>query len=278
MLKTLLFYAVCLNLIFLVSGYPLKVLATEPHERLTKPASERITEHTALIPLQLSAGEWPPFLSESLPHQGAVAHLLSDIFAAAGYQVSFTFLPWGRAYHDSANGKYAATAVWMHSEDRTRDFLYSEPVLSEKFVFFHLKKRPFNWQQLSDLRGLHLGGGLGYSYGPNFDQALQMAVFKMSRVGSTEQNFRRLAAGRIDAFAEEISVGYHTLNHQLPQLTDTISHHPTPLLINQSFLLFPHKAPDSAELAERFNKQLRQFKQSGRYQTYFDRLAEGDYQ
>jgi polar amino acid transport system substrate-binding protein len=266
MLKTVLLYAVCLNLILFVFGRPLSAHATEARERST------------LIPLQLSAGEWPPFLSESLPHQGVVAHLLSDIFAAAGYQVSFTFLPWGRAYHDSANGKYAATAVWMQSKERTRDFLYSEPVLSEKFVFFHLKKRPFDWQQLSDLRGLHLGGGLGYSYGPAFDQALQMAVFKMSRVGSTEQNFRRLAAGRIDAFAEEISVGYHTLQHQLPELADAISHHPKPLLINQSFLLFPHKMPDSVQLAALFNQQLQQFKQSGRYQTYFDRLAQGDYQ
>ncbi|EGM77128.1 periplasmic component of amino acid ABC-type transporter/signal transduction system [Rheinheimera sp. A13L] len=278
MLKTVLFYAACLNFILLMSGYPLKVHATETQKPLTKHASEHTTERSSLIPLQLSAGEWPPFLSESLPHQGVVAHLLSDIFAVAGYQVSFTFLPWGRAYHDSANGKYAATAIWMQSEDRTSDFLYSEPVLSEKFVFFHLKKRPFEWQQLSDLRGLHLGGGLGYSYGPAFDQALQMAVFKMSRVGSTEQNFRRLAAGRIDAFAEEISVGYHTLQHQLPELADAISHHPKPLLINQSFLLFPHKMPDSVRLAALFNQQLQQFKQSGRYQTYFDRLAQGDYQ
>ncbi|WP_166838530.1 substrate-binding periplasmic protein [Rheinheimera pleomorphica] len=231
-----------------------------------------------LINLQLSAGEWPPFLSEHLPHQGVVAHLIRDIFAAAGYEVTFNFLPWARAYHDTANGKYAATAVWMLAEERTKDFLYSEPVLSEQFVFFYLKQRRFDWQQLTDLRGLLLGGGLGYSYGPAFDQALENKVFKMSRVGSTEQNFRRLAAGRIDAFAEEISVGYYTLNHLAPELAAEISHHPRPLLVNQSFLLFPQNAAGSAQLLQLFNQHLQQFKQSGRYQQYFDRLAEGGYQ
>ncbi|GAB2916912.1 substrate-binding periplasmic protein [Rheinheimera gaetbuli] len=241
-------------------------------------ATTQSAEHTHLTELQISAGEWPPFLSESLPHQGVVAHLIRDIFAQAGYQVSFSFLPWARAYHDTANGKYAATAVWMLAEDRTKDFLYSEPVLSEQFVLFHLKQRRFEWQQLTDLRGMLLGGGLGYSYGPAFDEALNNRVFKMSRVGSTEQNFRRLAAGRIDVFAEEISVGYHTLNHQLPELADAISHHPKPLLVNQSFLLLPHNSPDSAKLLALFNLHLQQFKHSGRYQSYFDRLAQGGYQ
>ena len=241
-------------------------------------ATTQTAQRASLTELQISAGEWPPFLSEAVPQQGVVAHLIRDIFAEAGYEVTFNFLPWARAYHDTANGKYAATAVWMLAEERTKDFLYSEPVLSEQFVFFYLKQRRFDWQQLTDLRGLLLGGGLGYSYGPAFDQALENRVFKMSRVGSTEQNFRRLAAGRIDAFAEEISVGYYTLNHLAPELVAEISHHPRPLLVNQSFLLFPQSAAGSAQLLQLFNQHLQQFKQSGRYQQYFDRLAEGGYQ
>lgn len=86
--------------------------------------------------IAISAGEWPPFLSESLPYQGVVAHLIKDIFNEAGIQVNFTFLPWGRAYHDTYNGKYAATAVWMHSKERVNNYNYSDALLSEKFVFF----------------------------------------------------------------------------------------------------------------------------------------------
>ncbi|MGO2477054.1 MAG: substrate-binding periplasmic protein [Pseudoalteromonas sp.] len=234
--------------------------------------------NTDIITLEISAGEWPPFLSNALPHQGVVAHLISDIYSEAGIKVNFTFLPWSRAYHDTLQNKYAATAVWMHSPDRTPDYLYSDAVLSEKFVFFYNKKSDFDWQQLTDLNGLLLGGGLGYSYGPKFDKALAKGGFDMSRVNSTEQNFRRLALGRIDAFAEEQSVGYYILNHQLPELADDITHHTKPLLINKSFLLFPKNTANSEKLLSTFNQQLVKFKQSGRYDTYFKGLEQGDYQ
>lgn len=237
-----------------------------------------VTQQQHLIELQISAGEWPPFLSAELPHQGVVAHLIHDIFLEAGYQVSFTFLPWGRAYRDTAHGKYDATAIWMFSHDRTPDFIYSEPVLDEKFVFFHQIERKFTWQQLQDLRGLVIGGGVGYSYGPDFDNALKSGLFQVSRAVTTEDNFRLLAAGRIDVFAEEISVGYYTLRQHLPEIANRITHHPKALLINQSFLMLPKSTANSTQLMALFNQHLEQFKRSGRYQTYFDQLAQGKYQ
>ena len=228
--------------------------------------------------LNISTGEWPPFLSQSLPHQGVVAHLISDIFAQLNITVNFTFLPWPRAYHDTINGKYGASAIWMFEHQRTHDFLYSEPVLNERFVFFYQKQRPFNWQKLNDLKGALLGGGLAYSYGKEFDDALQAGLFEMSRVSTTEQNFQRLAMGRIDAFAEEQSVGYYTLTSKLPELFDSITHHPKPLLINQSFLLFPKNNVNSEKLQTLFNQELLKFKQTGRYQQYFENLTHGRYQ
>lgn len=228
--------------------------------------------------IEISTGEWPPFLSESLAQQGVVAHLIRDIFAQINIQVNFTFLPWSRAYYDTVNGKYAASAVWMFTPQRAADYLYSDSVLNEQFVFFYNTTRPFKWQNLTDLKGLLLGGGLGYSYGSEFDSALKSGLFEMTRVNTTEQNFRLLGAGRIDAFAEEKSVGYYTLNNHLPELASTITHHPTPLLINQSFLMLPRNNKNSEQLLKSFNKHLDQFKQSGRYQEYFERLKQGHYQ
>ncbi|WP_288986014.1 transporter substrate-binding domain-containing protein [uncultured Pseudoalteromonas sp.] len=240
-----------------------------------QPSSKAANHHAAL---NISTGEWPPFLSESLPHKGVVAHLITDIFAQANIKVNFTFLPWPRAYHDTINDKYAATAVWMFEQQRAEDYFYSEPVLNERFVFFYHKQRPFDWQNLNDLKGLLLGGGLAYSYGEEFDKALQAGLFDMSRVSTTEQNFKRLAMGRIDAFAEEKSVGYHILAGQLPTIKNAIVHHPRPLLINKSFVMFPKNNKHSKQRLEIFNRQLLKFKQSGRYQAYFDALDNGAYQ
>ncbi|TMP53352.1 transporter substrate-binding domain-containing protein [Pseudoalteromonas sp. S1612] len=255
-------------LMALVSDYSNAIEAIQPK-------NEQPTHTTTL---NISTGEWPPFLSESLPHQGVIAHLITDLFAQANIKVNFTFLPWPRAYHDTINDKYAATAVWMFEQQRTEDYFYSEPVLNERFVFFYHKKRPFDWQNLNDLKGLLLGGGLAYSYGEEFDKALQAGLFDMSRVSTTEQNFKRLAMGRIDAFAEEKSVGYHILAGQLPTIKNAIVHHPRPLLINKSFVMFPKNNEYSKQWLEIFNQQLLKFKQNGRYQTYFDALDNGAYQ
>ena len=255
-------------LMALVSDYSNAIEAIQPK-------NEQPTHTTTL---NISTGEWPPFLSESLPHQGVIAHLITDLFAQANIKVNFTFLPWPRAYHDTINDKYAATAVWMFEQQRTEDYFYSEPVLNECFVFFYHKKRPFDWQNLNDLKGLLLGGGLAYSYGEEFDKVLQAGLFDMSRVSTTEQNFKRLAMGRIDAFAEEKSVGYHILAGQLPTIKNAIVHHPRPLLINKSFVMFPKNNEYSKQWLEIFNQQLLKFKQNGRYQTYFDALDNGAYQ
>ncbi len=222
-----------------------------------------------LIPITISAGEWPPYLSAELPEQGLAAKLIRDIFLDAGYQVRFQFLPWARAYQDTKQGRYAATAVWMKVPSREVDFWYSDAVLEEQFVFFHLKSTPFRFKSLDDLAKVNLGGGLGYSYGAAFDSALAAGTIKLSRVGDTEQNFRRLLKGRIQAFPEEMRVGYQVLHHQLAEHSSQITHNPNPLLINQSFVLFPKNASQSAELQKIFDQGLAEFRKSGRYQQYF---------
>lgn len=227
--------------------------------------------------LNMSVGEWPPFLSESLPHNGAIGHLLKDVFRNMGYDVSFTFLPWARAYQATANNRFDATAVWMYQADREKEFLYTDAVLKEKFVFFYHIDNPIEWGELADLSGKLVGGSLAYSYGEEFDQAVKDEIFTMFRVNSTEQNLRMLAANRIDSFAEELSVAYFTLLNNTPELAGKILHHPKPLLENESFVMFPKNNPSSVEISAAFNEMLADFREDGRYQAYFDRLRKGYY-
>lgn len=232
---------------------------------------------TATKPLKklaFSAGEWPPYLSAKLPGQGMAATLIRDIFAEAGYQVSFHFLPWPRAYRETLHGQYAATAVWMYAPERAVDFYYSAAVLEEEFVLFQLKSQPIQFDKLEDLTDLELGGGFGYSYGAAFDAAITGGRFKMTRVSQTIQNFQRLLKGRIQAFPEEKLLGYHILRSQLPQSQHLFSHADTVILRNQSFVLFPKQSPDSQLLLDIFQQGLLQFQSSGRYQRYFDLTAD----
>lgn len=167
-------------------------------------------------------------------------------------------------------GKHDATAVWMHAEEREQEFTFSDPVLKERFVVFHLKDQPVSWSSVEDLSDLRLGGSIGYSYGSAFDQAIEDDLLSIEWVASTVLNFRRLLFDRIDAFPEEINVGYHILRRELdPEEASRITHHPRPLLENESFVLFPKTRPDTVQLAERFNDRLQAFRDSGRYDHYF---------
>lgn len=221
--------------------------------------------------LSITVGDWPPYFDQAAPDQGMVAQLIRDVFAEEGFTVSYTFLPWKRAYYEAALGKHDATAVWMHAPDREQDFRFSDPVLKEKFVIFHLKNQPISWFEVEDLAELRLGGSIGYSYGQDFDQAVEREVLDIEWVASTLLNFRRLLFDRIDAFPEEINVGYHILRRELDaENARRITHHPRPLLENESFVLFPQTRPDSQQLMERFNHRLQAFRDNGQYQKYFE--------
>lgn len=229
--------------------------------------------------LNISVGDWPPYLSTELKHNGVIAHLISDVLADEGYRVNFQFLPWPRAYAAAAAGKFDASAVWMHKAEREADFLFSAPLLNEQFVFFHLKSLPFDWRTFDDLTGMTLGGGLEYSYGPEFDAFLSRDKVKMERVSSDMQNFEKLLRERVVLYPQEMNVGYAALrSHFSAEDRAKITHHPKPLLTNLSYLMLPKSLATSPALLERFNQRLQRYRDDGRYQRYFDDLQQGKYQ
>lgn len=229
--------------------------------------------------LKISVGEWPPYLSSELQHNGVISHLISDLLADEGYRVTFQFLPWPRAYAAAAAGRFDGTAVWMHKAEREADFLFSAPLLDEQFVFFHLKSLPFDWQRFDDLTGMTLGGGLQYSYGAQFDAFLAENKVKIERVSNDQQNFEKLLRERVVLYPQEINVGYAALrSHFSTEDQAKITHHPKPLLVNLSYLMLPKSLEESPALLERFNKRLQRYRDSGRYQRYFDDLQQGKYQ
>lgn len=228
--------------------------------------------------VSIAVGDWPPYLSEKLKHNGIIGHLLSDIFQAEGHQLSFEFVPWGRAYDEAKIGKQDMTGVWMHKPEREKDFLYSDPVLNEKFVFFHLKSTEFDWQTLQDLEGIAIGGGHEYSYGEAFDAALAAGKLTIERVTSKRLNWRKLFLGRILIYPEEITVGYSSLKqHFHSDKVRLVTHHPKPLLNNLSYVLFPKSAKKSRIYLQIFNERLKKFRQSGKYETYFKAFNDGYY-
>ena len=102
---------------------------------------------------------------QKMPHSGIAGRIITEAFRLHGIRTEFEFYPWKRAFMLAQEGEYDGTALWFKNSARESAFYFTEPVITEKFVFFHLKSQPLKWQTPDDLRGKVLGGLLGFSYG-----------------------------------------------------------------------------------------------------------------
>jgi polar amino acid transport system substrate-binding protein len=156
--------------------------------------------------IRLTNGEWQPYLSKDSPHHGFAVHIVTEAFTLVSVEVEYGFFPWKRSFILAKEGIWDGSVVWSDSEDRRKDFLYSDSVVPQTTAFFHLKNTKFDWDTYDDLRDDRVGGTLEYFYGTKFDEAEAAGIFKSNRAPDDETGLRKLLKGRIDVFPGTIMV------------------------------------------------------------------------
>lgn len=210
----------------------------------------------------ITNGEWPPYLSQDLPHYGLASRIITEAFALEGITVKYGFFPWARSLHMTKTGSWDAAAVWRFSEERAADFYYSEPILTDNAVFFHLKTMEFDWNDYADLKYHAIGTTRGYHYGEEFHQAQADRKIHVEQATSDEHNFKRLIHGHINLLVHDENVGYYQLNNNnLAEYSDLITHHPRPVIASTMHLLFSKKVAGNKQLVKTFNRGLKKLKQ-----------------
>ena len=231
--------------------------------------------------IQITTGEYAPWTSEKLKKGGFTSHVVSQAFKLEGYDVAFDFFPWKRAYETAKAGdEYQATAWWYPSTERAKYFLYSEPLLFDDTVFFHLKDNGFpDWETLDDLVGTRIGATRGYTYTKEFWDAARSGRLDIQEANSDEANFKKLLAGRIDTFPTSYLVGLRLLKEKFsPKEFEHVATHPKPLLSASGHLLISKKANHAKELMAKFNRGLVKLKESGRYDQFMENFVAGEYE
>ncbi|ARU55631.1 amino acid ABC transporter substrate-binding protein [Oleiphilus messinensis] len=222
--------------------------------------------------IRLTNGEWPPYLSESLPHYGLASHLVAAAFRAEGVQVEYGFFSWERAYNQAKAGRWDGSVIWGRKGDREDHFYFSDPVLLEETVFFYRHQGPntksgFNWQSFQDLKGYIIGTTRSYHYGKQFETARQSGVIEIQETGSDENNFRKLQKGRIDLFPLDRVVGQALLQslfieHERGQ----IRFHPKAIISGSLHLILSRAVDMNGRRIKQFNAGLQTIKDNGHYQ------------
>ncbi|MDX1451841.1 MAG: transporter substrate-binding domain-containing protein [Oleiphilaceae bacterium] len=227
----------------------------------------------------LATGDWPPYVSEDLKHQGVTARIVREAFRLAGEDVEFQYYPWKRALILSEKGAVDGTFPWSLKPERAEDHLYSDPIGDYGYVIFHFKSKPFDWETIEDLKPYKIGGTNGYNYGNAFLTAAKNGDIRVEWAPSDDINWQLLLKGRIDLFPSDREAGYTKLRELfLDEEVALVTHHPIPLKpLTPLHLLLPKSNPLSEQRLEQFNKGLAILKERGRYHALLKELEKGLY-
>lgn len=216
----------------------------------------------------LGVGEFAPYISQNLPDYGFMAKMVAEAFDIAGFDVEYQFVPWNRAIVSTESGEMDGTPGWYKNPEREEKFYISDPLVDDSQSLFHLKTLDFNWKDIADLKGIKIGGTLGYSYGDDFDEAVKSKAIEVEWAPSDPQNFRKLLAGRITLFPMNTIPGVDMMKKELGAEADGITYHPTPLRSQPLHLLMSRAKAENERVIELFNSALKEIKESGRYSEY----------
>ena len=221
-------------------------------------------------PLQLVTGDgYQPYTDQSLPLRGMVTEIVERAFAAVGENTKIDFRPWKRGYEGTKKGLYAGTFPYIKTEERERDFYYSQsihPVYVRMFVH-----RDSEFHTLQDLKGRRICIPLGYATNEQFRSFLQEnAIRRDGNPTDLATCFQLLSFKRMDFVVINEVNGWTTIeNAQLEKASfrtlDEV------LQEDGHYLIVSRAHPDAQRIISQFNKGLQRLTDQGALQEIIDR-------
>ncbi|WP_108652189.1 substrate-binding periplasmic protein [Dongshaea marina] len=214
--------------------------------------------------LTITTGDFPPFCSKSFKFGGIVNGAAKEAFAMEGVKVDYVYTSWQRAYRMSEVGEVSGTLAWYDSEKRRKTHLYSDPIINDRIVWFHLKGYPLHWKSFEDLKNERIVAIRGYTYSDAFYNAIEDGTLDVAFVNRLKQSFDLILSGRKDVTLESVDVGYYMLRKLYPHSDILFTNHPVPAVSNPLHLLISKKTPNAEKIIETFNRGLAKLKEQGR--------------
>ena len=212
--------------------------------------------------VRIAVGEWPPYISESLPEQGFLCQVVREAFAAEGLDVSFHFYPWAEAYKLTLAGDYVVTMPWFRSREREQSFYLSASLGQFTTRLFTLSGSPV--VNLGGINHEPVGVTRGYFYGDGF--AARQSELALEWSDSDQESLEKLVAGRIRYLVMDEQVAkalFQQMQSRHPGALSLTSA-PDPIWSQPGYLLMRKADPDARRLMLLFNAGLHKLERSGR--------------
>jgi polar amino acid transport system substrate-binding protein len=213
-------------------------------------------------PLVVAVGEYTPFFSDNLPDNGPLSTVVQTAFARQGIASKVVFYPWRRAL-DMARKGVAVSPGWTNTEERRLDFLFSDPFyVTTDALFFRAGTFP-PIAGLDDLSGLKVGIISGYSYGSEFDAAVQSKLFVVDEAPDAEANLKKLLGNRVDAIILNRAFGMHLLTTLTQEQSQRITVSPQKFNSKPWSVAVGRATPNAQAIIDAFNAGLAAIRKDG---------------
>ncbi len=214
----------------------------------------------------------PPLMSEKMKDNGIDVAIAVQAFKKVNIETKSEFFPPPRAYTTVEEGLMDVLVGWVWSEDRSKVFHYSDPILKVPLVFFHMKSFKFDWKTYDDLKDIPIGIIYKNYYTPKFHKALDAKKLDVQIVSYDKHNFDKLFVNRIKLFPHSQISGYYIINSKYnSKKCQLFTHHPKPLKISIYHMMFPKINKKSKNIVKLFNEGLRKLKESGEYDKILEK-------
>ncbi len=219
-------------------------------------------------PLRLVCDHWPPYqISQEEKLTGFSVSLVDLVFKQMGTSIeSLRVYPWKRALSYLEKGQADALFSANFNPARTEFAYYpEEKLIDSPWVLWGKKTGELREIAYSDLANRQIGVVSGYTYTKAFWQFLRTHG-NYAAVTSDEQNFKKLAAGRVDYAVAELGNGLFLINKL--KLSGIIPFMKHPVRTDGLYIIF-NKQTVPKSFVVLFSKTLAGIKQGDEYQALY---------
>jgi polar amino acid transport system substrate-binding protein len=211
-------------------------------------------------PVRMLANTSPPYADSKLPEQGLALELVSHIMKRAGYETDISIEIWSRAMEGVRIGLYDALATAWYSEERSKDFLFSEPYLESQLIMVKLRSDTYPYSELAELEGRRLGVRSDYAYGVDFSAIPRLKLVEENHL---IQNLLNLLNGSVDVVIGDQRTMALQLNEYLQQQRHRFQVLPIELPSRARHVAASRALAGSEKMVADFNRALAEVKKDG---------------
>jgi len=224
--------------------------------------------------LQFVVDEWPPF--HFAQTDGTVGGFATEIMREVLKNMNRTYTiriqPFARVQYSIKKGKADGAFVSLMSNER-KEYAYfpDEPFATMKWVFFIRSKDKgrLKLNSYKDLKGHRVGVVRSFAYTDEFWKFLKENNISHDEVTYDEQNFKKLAAGRVDYVPAGLENGRYLLKKagiekDVAILTDFVMRE------DGLYAIWSKKRTDK-NFVKQFSDALKDYKSSESYRKIYNR-------